>query len=66
MEDKERGRTALMFAVEANEIETVRTLLDLGANPNTGNSEGITPLAVAEGEDFFEIAKLLKEHGGKS
>ena len=65
MEDKERGRTALMFAVEANEIETARTLLDLGANPNAENTEGITPLAVAEGEGFSEIAKLLREHGGK-
>ena len=66
MEAQDMGRTPLMFAVEANEIKTAKTLLILGANPNTQSGEGVTPLRVAEGENFSEIAKLLREHGAKN
>lgn len=41
------GSTALHRAAEKNNIEAVRTLLDLGASPNVRDTKGLTPLWVA-------------------
>lgn len=38
------GSTALHRAAEKNNIEAVRTLLDLGASPNVRDAKGLTPL----------------------
>ncbi|CAN8022810.1 unnamed protein product, partial [Ixodes persulcatus] len=38
------GRTALHRAVERNNLEALRTLLDLGASPNYKDARGLTPL----------------------
>ncbi|XP_050050416.2 uncharacterized protein Prosap isoform X1 [Dermacentor andersoni] len=38
------GRTALHRAVEKNNLEALKTLLDLGASPNYKDARGLTPL----------------------
>lgn len=57
------GDTALRLAVFYNHLESVRLLLDAGANPNIQNGEGNTPLTRAAAQGYTEIARLLLEHG---
>ncbi|KAK3561244.1 hypothetical protein QTP86_030592 [Hemibagrus guttatus] len=57
-----RGCTPLHYAVLADDLRTVRMLLDAGANPLQVNELGHTPLSYAkEGE----MHTLLNEHEGK-
>ncbi|XP_053543457.1 caseinolytic peptidase B protein homolog isoform X1 [Ictalurus punctatus] len=57
-----RGCTSLHYAVLADDLRTVRMLLDAGANPLQVNELGHTPLSYAkEGE----MHTLLKEREGK-
>ncbi|KAF4079455.1 hypothetical protein AMELA_G00178210 [Ameiurus melas] len=57
-----RGCTSLHYAVLADDLHTVRMLLDAGANPLQVNELGRIPLSYAkEGE----MHTLLKEHEGK-
>ncbi|AXW21816.1 ankyrin repeat domain-containing protein [Ralstonia solanacearum] len=58
--------TALSFAVAAGRIELVRTLLELGANPNTRNDKGVSPLDFAQRKRRDDIATLLRQFGAKS
>ncbi|XP_055053629.2 mitochondrial disaggregase [Misgurnus anguillicaudatus] len=53
-----RGCTALHYAVLADDLRTVRMLLDAGANPLQQNTLGHTPLAYAKDG---EMQTLLKE-----
>lgn len=62
---RDNGRTALIYAVEANEIQIVQTLLELGADPNISYPDGVTPLEAAEGENFNQVANLLLKYGAK-
>lgn len=68
-EYREEGRTLLIFAVEANEIRTAQALLEAGADPNGADPNGaylndsVTPLEIAEGENFDQLAKLLLKYG---
>lgn len=41
------GSTALHRASEKNNLDAVRTLLDLGASPNVRDAKGLTPLWTA-------------------
>ena len=41
------GATALAFAVYHDNVETVKRLLDAGADPNIANDYGVTPLILA-------------------
>ncbi|XP_066522537.1 mitochondrial disaggregase [Hoplias malabaricus] len=57
-----RGCTPLHYAVLADDLRTVRMLLEAGANPLQANELGHTPLAYAkEGE----MSAVLKEWEGK-
>jgi N-acyl-D-amino-acid deacylase len=60
------GRTALMNAVasEAEGAETVRLLLDRGADPNARMTEGETALDWAIYKGDREKILLLEQHGG--
>ena len=63
-----RRDTALMYASKKGHTETVRLLLDHGANPNSQDKYGDTPLilAVAYGdmsEESTDILRLLLDHG---
>jgi ankyrin repeat protein len=58
------GRTALMYASSGPFPETVKILLDKGANPNHADSgEHFTSLMHAAAEGRLEVVKLLVEYG---
>jgi len=59
------GWTALIEAVVLGDggpahVETVRALVDAGADPTIGDRDGVTPLAHAEARGFGEIAAILR------
>ena len=58
------GRTALMYASSGPFPETVKILLDKGADPNNVDSgEHFTSLMHAAAEGHLEVVKLLVEYG---
>ena len=58
------GRTALMKAVRAGHLCTVRYLISKGADINrTTNSNDANVLSLACGNGHFDIASLLLQHG---
>eukprot|EP00105_Crassostrea_gigas_P014417 XP_011431068.1 PREDICTED: ankyrin repeat and SOCS box protein 3 [Crassostrea gigas] len=56
-------RTALMLAVEMDDIRMVRHLIKAGANVNATDNLGKTPLLLALEDGKFEIAEYLIKHG---
>jgi ankyrin repeat protein len=58
------GMTPLLYAVFTGDVDRVRQLLEMGADPNRPSSEGGTPLWHAE-DDFglVEIAAMLRQYG---
>jgi ankyrin repeat protein len=59
------GRTPLTEATWNNHVETVKLLLDKGANPNVNKVDGATPLSIATNKRHKDIAELLKKAGAK-
>lgn len=62
------GRTPLMCALGAGDIESAKVLIDAGADVNARDYCGRTPLiyaaiSVLHGGDYDSMAKLLIEHG---
>ncbi|MEM8718950.1 MAG: ankyrin repeat domain-containing protein [Cyanobacteria bacterium P01_G01_bin.39] len=57
-----KNRTALHIAVELEQINTVRMLLEAGANSQIQNSDNQTPLDVAIVKNQTKIAELLKNY----
>lgn len=55
----------LLLAVEARSVDTVKLLLENGANPNIENIFG-TPLEKAAESSNFEIVELLLKHGAEN
>ena len=53
------GSTALMRAVEKNNIEAAKLLLNKGANPNLADHQGYTALLVAAKNGHVEMIELL-------
>ncbi|MEA1914351.1 MAG: ankyrin repeat domain-containing protein [Campylobacterota bacterium] len=61
-EQDDEGNTALIVAIQKNDLVTVRLLLGEGADVNLQNAQGSTPLSVAvmKGDkDFFDMVQLL-------
>ncbi|MGI8542297.1 MAG: ankyrin repeat domain-containing protein [Aridibacter sp.] len=58
-----QGKTALFYAAERGNIETVNTLISFSANVNIPDNSGYTPLMVATKGFHFEIVKRLVEVG---
>ena len=50
-------------AVEANNLERVRLLVEQGADKDKGNSIGCTPLWLASWKGSLELAQYLVEQG---
>ena len=57
------GNTALAYAAARGDADTVRKLLLKGADPNTGNNEGMTPLRHAINFNRPVCVELLLESG---
>jgi len=55
--------TPLMWAARAGHVETVRTLLDLGADVNEAKPEGTTSLILAIINNHWELASKLLDWG---
>ena len=47
------NETALQLAAERNDFETVRTLVEHGAEPNVTRSDGWSPLYTAGNQEFI-------------
>ena len=57
------GTTALMLAVERNDADGARLLLDAGANPRATNRYGVTPLALAAANGNAALIQALAKAG---
>ena len=62
----ENGRTAMMWAADNGRTETVKLLLDKGADPNAHNAYGWTALMLAAGRGNTEAVRLLLDKGAYS
>ncbi|MEH6567016.1 MAG: ankyrin repeat domain-containing protein [Halopseudomonas sp.] len=54
--------TPLHKAVKGNLIENASVLLANGADPNIENSDGETPLGIAEEEGYHEISEMINSY----
>ena len=57
------GETVLHYLVIENDIETVKFLIDKGADVNTCTNSGTTPLMHAARLGYLEMCLLLMEKG---
>jgi ankyrin repeat protein len=55
--------TPLVYAVRANDVETVKVLLAAGADVNQTTGYGWSPLLVATQNRYYALGKYLLEHG---
>ncbi|OUZ99152.1 MSP domain [Macleaya cordata] len=64
-QDRE-GHTALHLAVEGGSIETVKVLVNKGANINAKSKRGATPLYMARALGYDDISQFLLHKGASS
>jgi len=57
------GLTALLFASRQGSLETVRVLVDAGANVKQTAVDGSTPLLVAVQNAHYDVARFLLDRG---
>ncbi len=57
------NNTPLLYASMAGNIDSVTSLLYMGANPNVTNNQGITPLYAATQLSRSDLIKILLDHG---
>jgi uncharacterized protein len=57
------GLTPLVFAVRANDLESVRVLLAAGADVNQVTNYGWSPLLVATQNRYYQLGSFLLDHG---
>jgi ankyrin repeat protein len=55
--------TPLVYAVRANDLDTVKVLLAAGADINQTTGYGWSPLLVATQNRYYELGKYLLDHG---
>jgi len=63
LRETSEGATALQFAARQNHADTVRVLLDAGANPNAALTNGWTSLLWAVERGSAEVVRMLIEAG---
>lgn len=61
----DRPPSILIMAIEESDIETVKCLVEHGANVNFKNDQGDTPLKMAKKIKNADIVSYLKTHGAK-
>lgn len=61
----EKGESALIYAIQNNKIDTVKILIENGANVNHKTKDNINPLYVATKKKNNEIIELLKKAGAQ-
>lgn len=54
--------TPLIWAAKSGHLDTVKLLLEYGADPHITSSSGVTPLMFASANGYLEIVKLLFCH----
>jgi len=57
------GLTPLVYAVRSGDIESVRTLLNAGANVNQVTGYGWSPLLAATQNRYYKLGAFLLDHG---
>jgi ankyrin repeat protein len=57
------GLTPLVYAVRANDLDSVKALLETGADVNQVTSYGWSPLLVATQNRFYKLGSYLLDHG---
>lgn len=63
---KSPARSPLHAAAWGGALEVAKILLEAGADPNSADEEGATPLAIAAGNrDRVDIVQLLLDHGAR-
>jgi uncharacterized protein len=55
--------TPLIYAVRANDLDTVKVLLEAGVDIHQTTGYGWSPLLVATQNRYYELAKYLLDHG---
>jgi len=60
-----QGKTPFFYAVRSNRVETVKFLIEKGANINVQDSGGMTPLHVAVNGNSSNIIGILIKAGAK-
>jgi ankyrin repeat protein len=55
--------TPLVYAVRANDLDSVKVLLDAGANVNQVTGYGWSPLLVATQNRYYRLGSFLLDHG---
>lgn len=60
------GDTPLKVAVVRQDVDAIRDLLAVGADPNVPGEDDYTPLHHAAGGESQEIVRLLLEHGAST
>src|SRR5262245_38607577 len=58
-----KAPSPLLKATKQGNLDTVRSLLESGADPSPALDDGLTPLHVATGEEMVDIAGLLLDKG---
>ena len=61
----DQGRTPLHVATQIGALEAARVLLQRGADPNWGDSEGLRVCDLALRYRHWQVVRLLREHGGR-
>jgi len=57
------GLTALIYAARANDIESIKALMEAGAGINEQSAYGWSPLLVATQNRYYKLASFLLERG---
>jgi uncharacterized protein len=57
------GLTALVYAARANDLESVKALLEAGADVNQVTAYGWSPLLVATQNRYYKLGAYLLDHG---
>lgn len=62
-ESVEGGLTPLVFAARQGDIESVRALVEAGADVNQATQYGWTPLLTATQNKYYKVGAFLLDHG---